>query len=316
MSMVVVSKKGESREVTDTTLREAQRAPTHRTLPATFAHLTQFVSLAGGSAHRQCLGLSNYLSARCLQTSATVVVSPVVESVIPSGVKAVMYQVLEQNIHMQSLVALAHHAAYKWAYHRDHLPLIICTIFCLAQLLFMSWKALRSRLPPLSDMGFGDLAPGAYSESQSFPTSLACPRLDLRGGGRAYVFPMDQVASYVDKNGKELSPSVLLHFEDHVDSVGQLPYTLREDVVFANVPLALLAEYAPVHAVRKIARVHNVPLGNHVLKADLQNYFLQHDCSVAREGRRESEGYCQWGGQECWQQSLGRRINIPAYTVD
>ena len=73
--------------------------------------------------------------------------------------------------------------------------------------------------------------------------------------------------------------TIAVQFVDHVDSTGQIAYPLDKSFVHANIPLEQILPYLSVQMALKVARLHHIRLGSHVLKSDFSRHFEGHACA-------------------------------------
>ena len=98
------------------------------------------------------------------------------------------------------------------------------------------------------------------------------------GGSKQQEFLFQDIEQYIVA-GKDFDhTTIAVRFVDHVDSTSQIAYPLDKNFVHANIPLEQILPYLSVQMALKVARLHHICLGSHVLKSDFSRHFEGHAC--------------------------------------
>ena len=97
------------------------------------------------------------------------------------------------------------------------------------------------------------------------------------GGGRQHEFSVLAVEPYITA-GLNYCHDSAFKFVDHVDSSGQVAYPIAQNYIHTNIPLCDIVPHLSVRVALKIARLHHLQIGSHVLKSDICCILEAHNC--------------------------------------
>ena len=103
------------------------------------------------------------------------------------------------------------------------------------------------------------------------------------GGGRAHLFPYNEVIPHAMHTLDSYKPSSVFSYVDHVHHTSAPLFCVDDGYVIATVPFQNFIPHISVSAAMKIARHHKIPIGSHVPKNQLMGYFADHNCPNCTE---------------------------------
>jgi len=136
-------------------------------------------------------------------------------------------------------------------------------------------------LTHIQQLGRNKCKPTPYvpENNMSDPDNFSKITETLIGVGRSYMFSSEVVIPLIRKSADNIvDPLSCFCYVDHVDEIGQLNYPLSEKYVFVDIPLHDLIPHIPIRSILQIARQHHVPIGSHMSKGEMVQYFDNHSC--------------------------------------